>query len=291
MHKAAKVGLVAVVSAAAAMASMPVASASAELVTNGGFESTPVSGAFQTYSAGADIGGWIVGGDSVDVIDAYWPAAEGTHSVDLSGNAPGSISQTLATTPGATYRIAFDISGNPDQADIDDMSVTWGGTEISESPFSFDSSTASRSDMKWKAYSADVVASGTSTVLTFASETGDAYGPALDNVSVTQLGSASTVTYAGASQGVYTNHGTTVVQQAQVTSDDPKCIAGRLVTFTINNTTQQATTDIYGVASTKYAVSEWAAGTYDVHLELAPSGDCQSDTDDAGQWVYKTSKK
>ena len=55
---------------------------------NGSFETGPTPGGYVTLSAGdTQITGWTVTGDSVDYIGSYWPAADGSRSLDLSGNA------------------------------------------------------------------------------------------------------------------------------------------------------------------------------------------------------------
>ena len=294
MRKTSKISLALIASASAAVGGLATSASASSLVTNGGFESNTVTvtDPFTTVTGGTDIGGWTVTGDSVDIIGNYWQAAEGSHSVDLSGNAPGGVTQDIATIPGATYAVSFEMSGNPDQASLDPMSVSWGGSEVSSSPYVFDSSTASKLDMNWTPYSFTATAAGTSTTLAFASETSGPYGPVLDDVSVTQVSGVTGATYAGASQGVYTNKGTTVVQQVQVTSDDPNCIAGRTVWISLNGgTAQKAVTDLNGLASSKFSVTGWSPGTYPVTFSVEPSngGLCQA-ASGSGNWVYKVTK-
>ena len=45
--------------------------------------------------------GWTVTRGSVDYIGPYWQHADGRRSIDLNGNEPGAIAQTLRTRPGA----------------------------------------------------------------------------------------------------------------------------------------------------------------------------------------------
>ncbi|WP_309643729.1 choice-of-anchor C family PEP-CTERM protein [Phenylobacterium sp.] len=162
------------------------ASAAVELITNGGFEAGAFDpGAFTTVFAGStDITGWTVGPQSVDYIGSYWQASEGSRSVDLSGNQPGSISQTITTVSGVKYKVSFDLAGNPDAGPVlKAMAVTSVGVQN----FNFDTTGASHGDMNWTPSSFTFVATAASTTLVFASLTGDAYGPALDNVSASAV--------------------------------------------------------------------------------------------------------
>ena len=289
MGKARKMSL-ALVAASAAMTAGLATSASASgpnLISNGGFESPSVSDPFQTIAAGSDLGGWTVGGDSVDLIGTYWQAAEGSQSLDLSGNQPGSISQTFSTIPGATYHISFAESANPDATPSRQAGavVTWNDAAVTGSPFSFDSANAASWAMNWQYQSADVTATGSSTTLTFASNTGDAYGPALDDISVTKTSVASTVKVTPPSQGSFTNNKSTAVFHALVTSSNPACAIGRVVNFTVTGAPAavpvagtSAVTDASGLASIKYVVG---AGTYSVTASvdsLSPNCDPGSDS-------------
>lgn len=71
----------------------------------------PSGGFFTIFAGQTDIFDWTVGLHSVDYIGDYWEALEGERSVDLNGHRTGEISQTLATTPGITYQVSFDMSG------------------------------------------------------------------------------------------------------------------------------------------------------------------------------------
>ena len=96
------------------------------LIANGDFSQPVVSG-FETFyplakttlpSAVNSIQGWTVGANSVDVMgNAYWkplpPGSPGdSQSVDLSGGAPGSITQTVSTTAGSSYLLKWYAAGN-----------------------------------------------------------------------------------------------------------------------------------------------------------------------------------
>lgn len=155
----------------------------ADIVANGGFEtSSCVSDPnYVTVTPNGCISSWIVQPDSVDYIKGYWTPQAGSYSIDLSGSSSGSISQALTTVVGQRYALSFWVAGNPDQQGVQTGSVSVGGAAT---PFSFDTTGWSRSNMGWTQHNLSFVATTNSTILTFASTTGGAYGPALDSVSV-----------------------------------------------------------------------------------------------------------
>ena len=171
-------------------------SAFAATFTNGQFENVTVSGAFDTLPMNdmAGMPGWTVISGSVDHIGSYWVGSPG-QSVDLNGLTQGAISQTFDTTSGTVYKVTFDLSGNPDSRPVGDpfwspsdkvVQVSAGSTPSMN--FHYDTSVNgnSLSEMKWESHSYTFIATGASTVLTFASQIPGAFGPALDNVAVTQ---------------------------------------------------------------------------------------------------------
>ena len=98
------------------------AAQAANLVADGNFNAPSGGSTFTTYGAGSSFGPWLVGtpsqdvgvNGSVDLIGGYWQApTPGGGSVDLDGNNPGTISQTLTLAAG-TYDLKFYLSGNPD---------------------------------------------------------------------------------------------------------------------------------------------------------------------------------
>lgn len=78
--------------------------------SNGSFEVPVVSAnTFRPVSAGQPIGAWTVTRGNVDHIGAgFWPAADGTQSIDLDGsialNLAGAVAQTFSTLPVHLYR-------------------------------------------------------------------------------------------------------------------------------------------------------------------------------------------
>lgn len=166
----------------------PLALRAQNLVTNPSFEATPApAGGFATYQTGQTFGGWGVAAGSVDLIgNGYWQAADGVQSLDLDGNSPGAISQTLATQVGQRYDLSFAMAGNlAGGAAIKTLNVLWGGTSVGT--FSFDVTGHSFASMGYETmFLRGLVATGASTQLTFQSvDAGSsATGPVLDAISV-----------------------------------------------------------------------------------------------------------
>jgi choice-of-anchor C domain-containing protein len=166
-------------------------------IINGSFEAPGAPGSFSTLSAGdTSITGWTVGGGGIDYIGNYWTASNGNSSLDLNGFNPGSISQTLTgLTVGAKYQISFDMAGNPDGNPTNkSLDVALDG--ITAYSATFDVSGHSNGAMGWATNTFDFTATGTSQLLAFVSTTTQdsgngtypfAFGPALDNVNLTQL--------------------------------------------------------------------------------------------------------
>jgi choice-of-anchor C domain-containing protein len=163
--------------------------AGAAAFTNGSFELSTAAAnpgsAFTTLFGGSTaITGWTVGGDSIDYIGGYWQPEDGSRSVDLSGNANGSISQTFDTVAGQRYAINFFLAGNPDGGPAAKVAITSATGGPAQSDTFTVTGSDSHANMGWQAYTYNYTAASASTTLSFASATGTAYGPALDNVSV-----------------------------------------------------------------------------------------------------------
>jgi choice-of-anchor C domain-containing protein len=160
----------------------------ANIVTNGGFETVvpAFSGTFETLSPGdTNIAPWSIDAGSIDLINTYWQNNAGSpYSVDLSGNAPGTISQILDTKDGQTCTLSFYMSGNPDNPGTKSVNVLLGSNPVSGSPFTF-STANSRSNMMWEQKTASgLAATGPTTISFVADPNSGAYGPALDDISV-----------------------------------------------------------------------------------------------------------
>jgi choice-of-anchor C domain-containing protein len=166
-----------------------------ELLTNGSFEEgpepDPLGPGFTPMEAGSSlIPGWTVTRGSVDYIGPYWQHADGKRSIDLNGNEPGAIAQTFRTKPGKKYRVTFSMSGNfcgGGEPQVKRMVVSAAG---SKDEFVFDTTGRNYEDMGWATHSWEFTATAVETTLEFVSTTElpVACGPALDKVSVKELG-------------------------------------------------------------------------------------------------------
>jgi len=157
--------------------------------TNGSFENgTYADGGsgFQTLSAGdTSITGWTVDAGSVDWIGTYWVAPDGSMSIDLSGADAGTISQTFATTIGNTYTVSFALSGNPagpPTVKTLDVSATGGAV----ASYTYDASANVLPNINWSSATYSFLATSATTTLSFISTTSTPFGPAIDNVVVTE---------------------------------------------------------------------------------------------------------
>jgi choice-of-anchor C domain-containing protein len=156
---------------------------------NGGFETgtyVPNISGFEQLNAGdTSIDGWTVDAGSVDWIGLYWPAPEGAMSIDMSGADAGTLSQTFETVIGNTYTVSFLLSGNPaggPAVKTLDVSAT-GGAVVN---FTHDTTGTDLGTMVWTPETYTFLATSASTTLSFISTTLGAFGPAIDNVVVTE---------------------------------------------------------------------------------------------------------
>jgi choice-of-anchor C domain-containing protein len=166
--------------------SLVVASAGYGQIANGSFEDGTCNGAFSTLAGGSTaITGWTVGaGGTVDYICSYWQASDGSRSIDMSGFfSVGSISQTFDTTPGVTYSVTFDLSGNPAGPPTTKTLVV-SATGAAPEMFTYEVDDNTLTDMQWESQTYTFMATGTSTTLTFSTPDSSAFGPALDNVAI-----------------------------------------------------------------------------------------------------------
>ncbi len=141
---------------------------------------------FSTLDTGSTaITGWTVTKGSIDWIGTYWASSDGQRSLDLNGNEAGAVSQTFDTTPGSTYRVSFDMAGNPDGDP--QIKVLVARTGVAPLQFEFDITGADKVDMGWVQKSFNFIAPGPSATLEFASILSGPFGAALDNVRVEEI--------------------------------------------------------------------------------------------------------
>jgi choice-of-anchor C domain-containing protein len=184
----AAVAAAAVLAASSAFAANP--------VIDGNFDNS-ISG-FTTFDGGSTLPGgpWVVTGASVDLIGTYWQSPSGPSppngSVDLDGNAPGGVEQTIfGLTSGKTYTLSFWLSGNPDGAPATksvDVSI---GSVVSDN-FTYTIGSNTHADMMYALKTVTFTA-GASNTLSFASQdVASPFGPVVGGVSIAAIPEPST---------------------------------------------------------------------------------------------------
>jgi len=173
--------------------------AAQNLLVNGSFEAPNAGGSFTSRSGDFGPGnGWGIGG-AIDHIGGFWAAASGSQSVDLNSASAGSVSQSLSTVPGRVYRIRYAASENLFGYDDKTMIVSWNAGAIDNIVIAHDP-TRTTTNMKWAYRVLHARATSSASMLTFSSTTGSMpgsqgntpfYGPAIDDVSVEQVGGCS----------------------------------------------------------------------------------------------------
>jgi choice-of-anchor C domain-containing protein len=164
------------------------------VIFSDGFNFASPPSTYITVNGGGTIGPWTVGGDSVDWIGGYWQPAEGNGSIDMSGNNAGALSTTLSTVAGQSYMLTFYIAGNPDGGNVvKSLQVQVGSLNQT---FHFDTTGHSEGSMGWVLESAMFTAAGNDTLM-FTSLDANAYGAALDGVTVSSVPEPGTMLLLG----------------------------------------------------------------------------------------------
>ena len=161
------------------------------LILNGGFESTAITGNFVTRNAGnTSLTSWTIGGNSIDQIRGYWTPNSGAQSIDLSGSNAGIISQTvfLQANPNWTYALDFWMAGNPQGGSTTkSLGVFFndGTNDVFSDVATFSTVGKSRTNMGWELrhFEFTPATSGFYT-LRFASNNAGNFGPAMDDVTL-----------------------------------------------------------------------------------------------------------
>ena len=177
----------------------PESSRAADLIVNGSFESGP-GGSLPVYPGSTALTGWTVEIGSVDSAQGY-QTHSGILCVDLDGYYDvGAISQSVSVVPGQSYLLDFWMAGNPDAGPtIKQMDVLWGGSSLGT--LTFDITGKSPADMGWIEHQFVVQATGPQMILKFASldNFGNAWGPMLDDVSLSPIPEPQVATLLGLS--------------------------------------------------------------------------------------------
>lgn len=172
------------------------ASASANLVVNGGFEADVISGA---YSQQSTITGWssnqpfeLQRGTNAGGISGFNSSYEGNQYLELNSTTLSSIYQTLTTAVGQLYDLSFAYSGRPDTPGgaVSSMQVFWNGALLNPT-------VTAAANSGWMVYSySNLVATGLNTVLAFNSTgptSATSYGSYLDAVNVNAVPEPMTI--------------------------------------------------------------------------------------------------
>jgi choice-of-anchor C domain-containing protein len=174
---------------------------SANLITNGSFETlaagcpSPGGGFYSVFPPPSTqcMAPWEVVSEDVHLVGSlYWEAADGINSIDLDGavGSSGGVRQTFATSPGESYLVTFFMAGNPSNLPVvKPMRVSADGQSAE---FTFDVTGTNFTNMGWTLMNWSFVADDATATLTFQSLTQErglleGWGPALDNVSVTEI--------------------------------------------------------------------------------------------------------
>ncbi len=184
---------------AGALAGAAIVPARADIVSStfAGTVAGPHPASYQTVDAGdsTTIPGWTVvsgsndpWGGSVDWISGYWTAPGGTQSVDLDGNTPGGITQTVATTIGSRYTLNFFLSQNPDGGEYPGNTNTFNlliGNAVT--PLTITGHSAYNTLSGYQAESFSFTANSSSTLIGFVStdQPNNPYGAVIADVNLT----------------------------------------------------------------------------------------------------------
>ena len=166
-----------------------VGAVSANLVSNGGFE-TPVAVGSFTPNIASGLTNWNIESGNIDLIGTLWIPAGPSQSIDLSGCERATISQTIDTVTDKSYKLSFELAGNTyDAPNIKTVEVFWDGA--SKGTYNFDTTGHSTTDMGWeKVEISNLDAKSGSTVIKFKDVTpvgtspSECVGVALDDIAV-----------------------------------------------------------------------------------------------------------
>ncbi len=162
------------------------------LLVNGSFEA-PGHSAFVIIGAGeTTLSPWVVGLSSVDLLDIHnpWnsdPAYDGTQYIDLDGTpGPGQLTQSFSTKPGWLYDVTFAYANNYFNVPSTSATVRVFDNLGNRLFRSFTHSTSGRGNLDWTVFSAQFLAtqSTTSLEITSLSPAGSYVGILLDGIKV-----------------------------------------------------------------------------------------------------------
>jgi choice-of-anchor C domain-containing protein len=157
------------------------------LIANGDFEDDKTPDNYIDFAKGSKgIPHWQISYGSVGLTGKYWAAASRSKSLELNGEGPGAISQTIPTVPGKRYLISFEATTNPDK-NFQDAKVIRVSVGKQTKDFKLYYPANTRTTMKWKTRYWSFEAKSNNSTLEFRSMSDGGCGPIIDAVSVKQL--------------------------------------------------------------------------------------------------------
>jgi hypothetical protein len=155
-----------------------------DLIRDGSF-TTSVDTSITTYAAGSTIGGaaghWQVRSGTVDVVPTWDASPGGGVPLDLVGSTNGSVTQSVVTEPGKSYRLNFALSGDFNHTDQQTAQVMFDdGTSISSHMVSANKPPNwSNTNLLWDSRSVSFVAASAAYDISFVAVTSANTGGAL----------------------------------------------------------------------------------------------------------------
>src|SRR6185295_7704444 len=171
----------------AGLSSAQAAAPSGSLIVNGSFEDPVIAGSFQLFSS---IPGWQPTGACGPGIEidrgVFGAAADGKQSIELNTTCVNGVSQVVATTPGASYSLAFAFAARPGTTAAQNrMEIRFDGLVVDEL-----GPRAPGAGLQWSVHQVEVTATGSSATLSFQGSdptVTDGAGTELDFVSLVPL--------------------------------------------------------------------------------------------------------
>lgn len=161
---------------------------SSNLIVNGSFERCPsFEGDYKDMDFGSTgIFGWLVTSGNIGICQKpYWNSINGSKCVELNGNAPGAIAQTISTEPGAVYKIKFALAANVEGGPaLKKMYLKIGEKSAS---WAFDTGPNTKTSLGWTEPTWQFTAREPKTTIEFGSRLPGAHGALIDNVSVEKV--------------------------------------------------------------------------------------------------------
>jgi choice-of-anchor C domain-containing protein len=163
---------------------------SPNLIANPSFEDEDIGELYRLYDQDdGSLKGWKLERGSVDIVGEWWDAAHGHQSLDLNGQEPATISQAIKTEPGRRYLLKFAAVASPDapQGTLS-FEVHWAGKSVGTIKVDQkDSTQRSHHKMRWERHEFELKATDAKTTLAFVSTTDGAWGPVIDDISLTLI--------------------------------------------------------------------------------------------------------